>query len=263
MVTRQRLSNYTLKKIIHCFCLDIDATKTADLVDLNRNTVNKYFMLFRESIELNQLNKFNSNPNPKPSNKLTGTVELDESYFGARRARGFHGKLKRGRGTNKIPIFGIIQRQDETGYKHVFTERVPNCKSATLLPIIQRKVDVSAIVNTDMWKSYDALVGIGYTHLCRVNHGKNEFALKGENGAIVTVNGIESFWSFTKRRLVKFNGYMNNLNLHLKECEWRWNHSPPERSQSRKQQKQYLFDLEQDLWKILNIYLRLKRKFNF
>jgi transposase len=262
-----------LKKIIHCFCLDIDATKTAELVDLNRNTVNKYFMLFRESIELNQLNLLQSQSQLQPnsednseaqlSTKLTGTVELDESYFGRSRARGFHGKLKRGRGTNKIPIFGIIQRQDETGYKHVFTQRVPNCKSATLLPIIQRKVDVSAIVNTDMWKSYDALVGIGYTHLCRVNHGKNEFALKGEDGATVTVNGIESFWSFTKRRLVKFNGHMNNLNLHLKECEWRWNHSPPERSQSRRQQKQYLFDLEQDLWKILNTYLRLKRKLNF
>jgi transposase-like protein len=35
----------------------------------------------------------------------------------------------------------------------------------------------------------------------RVFHSKNEFA-RGKNH----VNGIESFWSFTKRRLAKFNG---------------------------------------------------------
>jgi transposase-like protein len=38
----------------------------------------------------------------------------------------------------------------------------------------------------------------------------------------VDINGIESFWSFTKRRLAKFNGAKVNFDLHLKECEWRW-----------------------------------------
>jgi len=37
----------------------------------------------------------------------------------------------------------------------------------------------------------------------------------------VHINGIESFWSFTKRRLTKFNGVKSTFNLHLKECEWR------------------------------------------
>ncbi|MCB1329858.1 MAG: IS1595 family transposase, partial [Maritimibacter sp.] len=37
----------------------------------------------------------------------------------------------------------------------------------------------------------------------------------------VHINGIESFWSFTKRRLAKFNGTRANFELHLKECEWR------------------------------------------
>jgi hypothetical protein len=41
--------------------------------------------------------------------------------------------------------------------------------------------------------------------LFRVNCGKKEFTLKGEDDTTVTVNGIESFWSFTKRRLAKFN----------------------------------------------------------
>jgi len=37
--------------------------------------------------------------------------------------------------------------------------------------------------------------------LFRVNHGANEFARDGH----CHINAIESFWSFTKRRLAKFN----------------------------------------------------------
>jgi transposase-like protein len=63
--------------------------------------------------------------------------------------------------------------------------------------------------------------------LFRVNCGKKEFTLKGEDGAIVTVNGIESFWSFSKRRLNKFNRTKKYFELHLKDCKWSWNQSPP------------------------------------
>ena len=39
------------------------------------------------------------------------------------------------------------------------------------------------------------------------------------------VNDIESFWSYCKRRLAKFNGLTNEkFILHLKESEFRFNH---------------------------------------
>lgn len=139
--------------------MDIDATKTAEITNFNRNTINSYFMDFRCAIELKQITTFK---------KLDGTVEIDESYFGARRKRGFHGKLKRGRGSTKKPVFGIIQRQDETGKKYVFTEVVTDCKAKTLLPIFQKKVDLKATVNADSWKSYDGLVALGYDKLFTV-----------------------------------------------------------------------------------------------
>jgi transposase len=102
---------------------------------------------------------------------------------------------------------------------------IPDCKKKTLIPIIQGKVDISCIVNADGWRSYDELVDVGYDKVFRVNHSANQFALKGQDGATITVNGIESFWSFTKRRLSKFNGYSDNFDLYLKECEWRWSKS--------------------------------------
>jgi transposase len=39
------------------------------------------------------------------------------------------------------------------------------------------------------------------------------------------INGIESFWSYAKRRLQKLNGVpVATFALHLKECEWRFDH---------------------------------------
>ena len=72
--------------------------------------------------------------------------------------------------------------------------------------------------NTDEWKAYDSLVLNGYTHH-RVFHSHNEFA-----GGKCHVNGIESFWSYCKRRLAKFNGLTDGkFILHLKESEFRFN----------------------------------------
>ena len=46
-------------------------------------------------------------------------------------------------------------------------------------------------------------------------------AVPGDNH----INGIESFWSFAKRRLAKFNGVSNKtFYLYLKETEFRFNH---------------------------------------
>ena len=60
----------------------------------------------------------------------------------------------------------------------------------------------------------------GLTSYWRVNHGNNEFAQGG-----VHVNGMESFWSYAKRRLVQFDGApRHTFYLHLKETEYRFNH---------------------------------------
>lgn len=205
--SNQPLSLFKVKKILWHFVIDINATQTSELLKINRNTINRYYACFRQWIYEYQTNKFN---------QLIGLVELDESYFGATRLRGFHGKLKRGRGTLKQPVFGIFLRNGE-----VYTEIVPDVKKATLQAIVRKKVDVKSVIYTDGWRGYDGLVDVGYDKHFRVNHGKNEFALEGD----IHINGIESFWSFTKRRLKKFNGVKVNFETHLKECEFRWRNS--------------------------------------
>jgi transposase len=204
--------------------LDFNATQTSKLLCFNRKTINRYFILFRSVIALNQQDEFQ---------KFIGKTELDESYFGARRARGYRGKLKRGRGTMKQPVFGIFERNGK-----VYTEIVPDCKKKTLRQVILGKIDKDAFIHTDGWRGYNGLVDVGYDKHFRVNHSKNEFS-KG-NG--IHINGIESFWSFAKRRLAKFNGVKINFYLHLKECEWRWKRNEDE--------------MQEDLIKILKKYCK-------
>jgi transposase len=202
------LSRYKQKKIMVCFCNDLTAIQTARLLGLNRNTIHRYYGMFRRLICAYQQQQLR---------RMVGIVEVDESYFGPGRVRGKPGPRKRGRGTFKQPVFGVFERAGK-----VYTEIIADCKAATLLPILRGKVHPASVVYTDGWRGYDGLVDVGYDQHVRIN--KTETFAKGR----AHVNGIESFWSFTKRRLAKFNGVKKNFELHLKECEWRWSKTPQE-----------------------------------
>jgi len=118
-----------------------------------------------------------------------GQIEVDESYFGARRVRG-----KRGRGARgKTIVFGLLKRGDQ-----VYTEVVPDCKSTTLQRIIKGKTSIDSVIHSDGWRGYNGLVDFGYKKHFRVHHSKNEFARGNSH-----INGIESFWGYAKNRLVK------------------------------------------------------------
>ncbi|MDP8169710.1 IS1595 family transposase [Pasteurella skyensis] len=218
MIKNSKLSNYKIKKIIHCFCVDIPASKTALLLGFNRNTINRWYGIFRLAIWRYQT---------ALKDEFIGKIEVDESYFGAKRQRGFAGKLKRGRGTLKQPVFGVFERNGR-----VYTEIVPDCKKKTLQAVILGKVSIDSVIYSDGWRGYNGLVDVGYSRHFRVNHSNNEFA-----HGHCHINGIEAFWSFTKRRLAKFNGVTKNFDLHLKECEWRW--------------KRGVDELTKELWQLI------------
>jgi transposase-like protein len=80
-----------------------------------------------------------------------------------------------------------------------YAEIVPNASKHTLQAIIRGKAD--SILHANGWRGYDGLVDMGFDKHFHINHSNNEFA-RGTNH----VNGIESFGSFAKRRLAKFNG---------------------------------------------------------
>jgi transposase-like protein len=186
---------------MHYFCADLTATQIAYFSKLNINTINKLLNLIRGRID--ELSQLQSAP-------LKGQIEVDESYFGARRVKG-----KRGRGARgKTIVFGLLKRGDK-----VYTEIVPNCSAITLQAIIRGKTAIESVIHSDGWRGYNGLVDFGYKKHFRVHHSKNEFARGNSH-----INGIESFWGYAKTRLVKFKGMdKNTFVLHLKECEFRFN----------------------------------------
>ena len=120
-----RLSNYQIKKIIKSFCIDLTATQSSKMLGINRNTVNRYFNIFRNLIYKFQVSRLK---------RFVGHIEVDESYFGPKRIRGR--SSKRGRGTHRQPVFGIYERNGR-----VFTQIIPNCTRKTLRTIITGKID--------------------------------------------------------------------------------------------------------------------------
>ena len=200
-VEHSRISEAKFRELVKYFSLDLDAHKITVITRLNRNTVNRYLHRIRQRIA-----EFCEQSSP-----FQGEVEIDESYFGAKRVKG-----KRGRGAyGKTPVFGIFQRGGR-----VYTEIVPDCARKTLLAIIRGRIDPDSVIHSDAWRGYNGLVDLGYKKHYRVHHGKNEFA----NGRR-HINGIESFWSYAKRRLMKFHGVpKSTFYLHLKECEFRFNY---------------------------------------
>jgi transposase len=192
---------------MECFCLDLDATRAAALLRLNRNTLNRYYRIFRQAIVAYQQRELE---------RFVGVVEIDECYFGPGRPRGRPGPRKRGRGTLRQPVFGIFERDGG-----VYTEVVPDCSAASLLPIIRGRIDPQSVVHSDGWRGYDGLVAVGYDKHVRIN--KHESFAHGK----AHINGIEAFWSYVKRRLAKFNGVRKaSFPIHLKECEWRYRKTP-------------------------------------
>ena len=96
----------------------------------------------------------------------------------------------------------------------------------TLQAIIRGEVFPGSIVHSDGWKGGGGLVDVGRDkHFC-INNKSKHLVKKPDH-----CNGIEVFRSFTKRHLAKFNGVKQNFELHLKECEWRYNRVLPSLSQ--------------------------------
>jgi len=126
-------------------------------------------------------------------NKMTGTVEADETFIGGK-ARNMHvGKRMeriRGRGPmGKAVVFGLLER--ETG--KIRTSVVTTRRKGELQRRIRENVATGTAVYTDALKSYDGLES-EYAHKV-VDHAEQYV-----DGNVHT-NRLENFWSLLKRSI--------------------------------------------------------------
>ena len=141
--------------------------------------------------------------------KLSGEIELDESYFGGKR------KGQRGRGAaGKSIVFGLLERDGR-----VYTKVVEDVSAETLMTHIEQHTRKGSVYFTDAFRGYQSLQRYG-KHLV-VNHSKDFVDKRTKNH----INGIEGFWSYAKHILYNYRGVSRyHFPMYLKEIEYRYNH---------------------------------------
>lgn len=149
-----------------------------------------------------------------------GVVEVDETYLGGQwknKSKTMKRKLaksRRGRGTTKQPVFGILCRSGQ-----VFAEVVGNIEAKDLHPLIEKQVKKGTTICSDTWRGYTGIAAKGYVHRS-VNHSKQEYS----DGKGNHINGLEGFWGYLKRKLSAKGGIRKNrLPIYVGEYVWRYN----------------------------------------
>jgi transposase-like protein len=151
--------------------------------------------------------------------RLKGVVECDETSVGGKpRHNKFwrNNKLKSGRGTDRIPVMVLVERNGEAKSKPIVRVDAKHLQSA-----IEENVSPKSTIMTDDWSGYQ---GIGKKfkgghHI--VKHGMGEYV----NGDIST-NTAESYFALLKRGVQGTFHHVSkhHLKRYCKEFEFRWNH---------------------------------------
>jgi transposase-like protein len=148
---------------------------------------------------------------------LQGFIEADETYVGGKPRKGNGPKdgepHKRGRGTDKIPVIGVVERGG-----NVKAKVAKNLKAKTLASFIRDKVEIKdATVITDEFSGY-----------CRLKYFVNHETINHQETYVcgnIHTNNIESFWAILKRGIIgQFHKVSAHyLNKYVDEFCYRYN----------------------------------------
>ncbi len=149
---------------------------------------------------------------PNYSEKLGGEVEIDETYVGGKPR--YKGKNKRGRGTKKAPVLGMVERNG-----NIRLRVIPNVTSKTLKENIWQDVKLSSRIITDEFPVYKG-VGKVFTGGHGVVHHGHKVYVRGTD----TTNTVESLFALLKRGIYGTFHAVSKKHLHryLSEFEFRW-----------------------------------------
>lgn len=131
---------------------------------------------------------------------LSGIVEMDETYIGGKPRKGNHrdddpeggNKSKRGRGTDKTPVVGMVERGGRVRARVTSKHKL---KFSDLRSLVRENVDIkNCRLITDEYRGYQP-----FRHI--INHETINHQVAYAIGDVHT-NSIESFWALLKRGIV-------------------------------------------------------------
>jgi transposase-like protein len=155
---------------------------------------------------------------PGGGQKLKGLVELDETYVGGKVRPHPHraGRpRKRGRGTRKVPVFAMVER-DGGIHRRV----VANVSAKTLHAALAGSVDNRSVIVTDEFATY-APIGRQFAGHEVVCHRDGEYVRDGW----IHTNTAESSFAILKRGITGIYHAVSKKHLprYVGEFDFRWN----------------------------------------
>ena len=175
-------SNVPLRKwaIAIYLCLtslkSVAANKLRSDIKVSRTTA--WFMLHRIR------EAWASNEGPR----LRGPLEVDETYFGGKRANMSLAKRAMTEGRGPVDMTAVVGMKDRASNK-IRAEQIERTDKATLHGFIGEHASAGAPIYTDDARTYQ-----GLPNHQAVKHSVSEYV----SGQVHT-NGVESFWSMLKR----------------------------------------------------------------
>jgi transposase-like protein len=144
--------------------------------------------------------------------KLSGTVEVDETYVGGK-TRGTGAGYK----GNKTAVVSLLQRGGA-----VRSQVMRHVTGNNLKQVVKDNVQICSDVNTDDHYGYRGLEPKFNHHI--VKHSAKEY-VRREKNRLVTTNGVEGFFSLLKRGVVGTFHHVSeqHLPLYLAEFDHRHN----------------------------------------
>jgi len=157
--------------------------------------------------------------------RLSGTVEVDETFIGGEEAG-----LRGGRARGKKLLVGVaVEVRQPRGYGRCRMEILPDAPAGSLHLFLTRHVEPGATVITDGWMGYHGITGLGYAH---VRRSQRAARARGEDPGKL-LPGVHRVASLAKRWLLgTHQGSVEDTHLqsYLNEFCFRFNRR---RSRSR------------------------------
>jgi len=90
--------------------------------------------------------------------RLSGTVEVDETYLGGERP----GKRGRGAAGKALVLIAVEDKGKQIG--RIRLRRIPNASATNLIMAVKESVEPGSLVRTDGWGGYGPVSGEGFGH---------------------------------------------------------------------------------------------------
>ncbi|HEV2329844.1 MAG TPA: IS1595 family transposase [Verrucomicrobiae bacterium] len=144
--------------------------------------------------------------------KMSGTVEVDETYIGGKKKYVGRGSL-----TGKTPVVSLLERGGR-----VHSKVMPCVNGNNLKAFVRKNVAVLSEIHTDENRGYCGVRSLYEHHT--VKHAMGEYARREKN-RLVTTNSVEGFFSLLKRGITGIYHAVSKEHLHryLGEFDFRYN----------------------------------------